>query len=135
MSSQVPSPANGVRSREVAEAPAPIVASTTDTTKADRTSWDPRPTARSVPDRRPVEASRSEDADRPLPDEREDMAIQLVRRISESQFVRFCAVGASGYAINLAAYTFLLAAGLHYLVAAAISFLIAAGSNYIWNRT
>lgn len=62
------------------------------------------------------------------------MPVRIVRRFLESQFVRFCAVGASGYAVNLAVYAALLAAGLHYLAAAAISFLVAAGSNYAWNR-
>jgi len=56
-------------------------------------------------------------------------------RVLQSQFVRFCAVGASGYAVNLAVYAALLALGLHYLAAAAISFLLAAASNYVWNRT
>jgi putative flippase GtrA len=51
-----------------------------------------------------------------------------------SQFVRFCVVGASGYAVNLAVYAALLAVGLHYLAAAAVSFLVAALSNYVWNR-
>jgi putative flippase GtrA len=60
---------------------------------------------------------------------------QFIRRLLESQFVRFCLVGASGYAVNLAVYAALLAAGLHYLAAAAVSFLVAAGSNYAWNRT
>lgn len=59
----------------------------------------------------------------------------LTRRLVESQFVRFCAVGASGYLVNLAVYAALLAAGLHYLAAAAIAFVVAAGSNYLWNRT
>jgi dolichol-phosphate mannosyltransferase len=58
----------------------------------------------------------------------------VTSRVLESQFLRFCAVGASGYAVNLAVYTVLLAAGLHYLGAAAISFLAAAASNYAWNR-
>lgn len=58
----------------------------------------------------------------------------VLRRLLESEFARFCAVGASGYAVNLAVYAALLALGLHYLGAAAISFLIAAGSNYVWNR-
>jgi putative flippase GtrA len=58
-----------------------------------------------------------------------------VRGLTENQFARFCVVGASGYAVNLAVYAALLAAGLHYLAAAAISFLVAAGSNYAWNRT
>lgn len=59
----------------------------------------------------------------------------ITRRLAESQFVRFCAVGASGYVVNLAVYAALLAVGLHYLVAAAIAFIVAAGSNYVWNRT
>jgi putative flippase GtrA len=63
------------------------------------------------------------------------VAIRATRRLLENQFVRFCAVGASGYAINLAVYAALLAAGLHYLAAAAVAFLVAAASNYLWNRT
>ena len=62
------------------------------------------------------------------------MPIRIVRRLLENQFLRFCAVGASGYAVNLAVYAALLAAGLQYLAAAAISFLVAAASNYVWNR-
>jgi putative flippase GtrA len=64
-----------------------------------------------------------------------EVAIRATRRLLENQFVRFCAVGASGYAINLAVYAALLVAGLHYLAAAAIAFLVAAASNYLWNRT
>jgi dolichol-phosphate mannosyltransferase len=60
--------------------------------------------------------------------------IRIIRRLFESQFLRFCLVGASGYAVNLAVYAGLLAAGLHYLAAAAVSFLVAAVSNYAWNR-
>jgi putative flippase GtrA len=56
------------------------------------------------------------------------------RLLERSQFLRFCAVGASGFAVNLAVYAALLAAGLHYLAAAAIAFLVAATSNYAWNR-
>jgi putative flippase GtrA len=52
----------------------------------------------------------------------------------ESQFLRFCAVGASGYAVNLAVFAALLEAGVHYLAAAAGSFVVAAASNYVWNR-
>jgi dolichol-phosphate mannosyltransferase len=62
------------------------------------------------------------------------MESRSTRRLLESQFARFCAVGASGYAVNLAVYAALLAAGAHYLVAAAIAFLVAATSNYVWNR-
>jgi dolichol-phosphate mannosyltransferase len=63
------------------------------------------------------------------------MAIRAVRRLLENQFVRFCAVGASGYAVNLAVYAALLEVGMHYLAAAAIAFLVAAASNYLCNRT
>jgi dolichol-phosphate mannosyltransferase len=63
------------------------------------------------------------------------MAIRATRRLFESQFLRFCLVGASGYAVNLAVYATLLDAGLHYLAAAAVAFLVAAISNYVWNRT
>jgi dolichol-phosphate mannosyltransferase len=61
--------------------------------------------------------------------------IRASRRLLENQFVRFCAVGASGYAVNLAVYATLLELGVHYLASAAIAFLVAAGSNYVWNRT
>jgi putative flippase GtrA len=51
------------------------------------------------------------------------------------QLAKFCAVGASGYAVNLAVYSVLLrAAGVHYLLAAVCSFLVAVTSNYTWNR-
>jgi putative flippase GtrA len=63
------------------------------------------------------------------------MAQRVTRRLLESQFLRFCTVGASGYAVNLAVYAALLDAGLHYLAAAAVAFLVAAISNYAWNRT
>jgi putative flippase GtrA len=51
------------------------------------------------------------------------------------QLAKFCAVGASGYAVNLAVYAVLLKwAGLHYLGAAFCSFLVAVANNYWWNR-
>ena len=59
----------------------------------------------------------------------------LRRRQNWLQLARFCAVGASGYVVNLAVYTLLLrGAGLHYLLAATGSFLVAVTSNYTWNR-
>ncbi len=51
-----------------------------------------------------------------------------------TQLGKFCAVGAIGYAINLAVYAVLIHEGLHYLAAATCSFLVAVTSNYIWNR-
>jgi dolichol-phosphate mannosyltransferase len=50
------------------------------------------------------------------------------------QLGKFAVVGAVGYAINLAVYTALVNAGLHYLAAAVCSFLVAVTSNYTWNR-
>ena len=50
------------------------------------------------------------------------------------QLAKFCVVGAIGYVINLAVYTALLEAGLHYLVAATCSFLVAVTNNYFLNR-
>jgi len=51
------------------------------------------------------------------------------------QLAKFSAVGASGYAINLAVYTALLrGADLHYAAAATCSFLVAVTNNYTWNR-
>jgi putative flippase GtrA len=51
------------------------------------------------------------------------------------QLAKFCAVGASGYVVNLAVYTLLLkGAGFHYLGAAVGSFLVAVTNNYWWNR-
>ncbi|HEY2935198.1 MAG TPA: GtrA family protein [Gaiellaceae bacterium] len=51
------------------------------------------------------------------------------------QLAKFCAVGASGYAINLGVYSLLLNwANLHYVAAATGSFLVAASSNYTLNR-
>jgi putative flippase GtrA len=51
------------------------------------------------------------------------------------QLGKFCAVGASGYAINLVVYALLLNwANLHYLAAAFFSFIVAVANNYWWNR-
>ncbi len=59
-------------------------------------------------------------------------AAALRRRHNWVQLVKFGVVGASGYAINLAVFSALLAWGAH--VAAAISFVVSAASNYWWNR-
>ncbi len=51
------------------------------------------------------------------------------------QLAKFCAVGASGYVVNLVVFTLLVhGLGLHYLVAATCSFLVAVTNNYAWNR-
>ena len=59
----------------------------------------------------------------------------LGRRHNWFQLAKFCAVGASGYLVNLAVYALLLrGADLHYLLAATGSFLVAVTNNYTWNR-
>src|SRR6266487_424843 len=51
------------------------------------------------------------------------------------QLAKFSAVGASGYAVNLAVYTALLkGADFHYALAATCSFVVAVTNNYTWNR-
>jgi putative flippase GtrA len=69
----------------------------------------------------------------PVPRGRVDAALR--RRANWEQLVKFCVVGASGYAVNLAVYTLLLrGADLHYALAAVGSFLVAVTNNYWWNR-
>ena len=59
----------------------------------------------------------------------------LTARHNWVQLGKFCAVGASGYGVNLAVYTILLRwAGLHYLAAAVCSFAVAVTNNYLLNR-
>jgi len=51
------------------------------------------------------------------------------------QLIRFAAVGASGYVVNLATYTLCLhVAGLHYLAAGTVAFVVAVTNNFVWNR-
>jgi putative flippase GtrA len=50
------------------------------------------------------------------------------------QLAKFCIVGTSGYAVNLAVYAALVSSGRHYSLAAACSFLVAVTNNYTWNR-
>jgi putative flippase GtrA len=58
----------------------------------------------------------------------------LRARHNWEQLVKFCAVGAVGYGINLAVYAGLLHAGFHFLAAATCSFVVAVSNNYLWNR-
>jgi dolichol-phosphate mannosyltransferase len=51
------------------------------------------------------------------------------------QLAKFCAVGATGYVVNLGVYTLLVKGfGVHFLGAAVLSFLVAVTNNYAWNR-
>lgn len=59
----------------------------------------------------------------------------LGRRSNWEQLGKFCAVGATGYVVNLAVYSALLEwVGLHYIPAAMGSFLAAVANNYTLNR-
>ncbi len=59
----------------------------------------------------------------------------LRQRHNWEQLAKFCVVGASGYAVNLAVYSLLLNwANLAYWLAATGSFLVAVTNNYLWNR-
>ena len=63
------------------------------------------------------------------------MSAALRRRGNWEQLVKFCVVGASGYAVNLAVYSLLvLGLDVHYVPAAICSFLVAVTNNYTWNR-
>jgi putative flippase GtrA len=70
----------------------------------------------------------------PTPSVRVRVAAALRSERNWTQLGKFCAVGAIGYAVNLAVYASVLHAGVHYLVAATCSFLVAVTSNYTWNR-
>jgi putative flippase GtrA len=51
------------------------------------------------------------------------------------QLVKFCAVGASGYAVNLAVfYVCVEVLDLHHLVGATVAFVVAVTNNFWWNR-
>jgi len=51
------------------------------------------------------------------------------------QLVKFCVVGASGYAVNLTVFALAVhALGLHYLAAATVAFVCALTNNFFWNR-
>ena len=59
----------------------------------------------------------------------------LRKRKNWEQLLKFCAVGASGYLVNLGVYAALLTGtGVHYTMAAFGSFLVAVANNYTWNR-
>ena len=62
--------------------------------------------------------------------------LALRRQANWVQLAKFCLVGGSGYIVNLAVYSALVAgAGVHYVLAAICSFLVAVANNYTWNRS
>src|ERR671915_1224381 len=51
------------------------------------------------------------------------------------QLVKFCAVGASGYVVNLCVFAICFEAlGLHHLLSATVAFAVAVTNNFWWNR-
>jgi putative flippase GtrA len=51
------------------------------------------------------------------------------------QLAKFCAVGGSGYVVNIAVFATAVEIGdLHHLVAATLAFLVAVTNNFWWNR-
>jgi len=58
----------------------------------------------------------------------------LRRRHNWLQLVRFGLVGASGYVVNIAVFSALLAVGMHYRGAATGAWIVAVLNNFWWNR-
>ena len=51
------------------------------------------------------------------------------------QLLKFCAVGASGYVVNLSVFAFCVAVlDVHHLIAATTAFVVAVSNNFWWNR-
>ena len=51
------------------------------------------------------------------------------------QLVKFCAVGGSGYVVNLCVFALCVEViGLHHLVGATVAFVVAVMNNFWWNR-
>ncbi len=51
------------------------------------------------------------------------------------QLLKFCAVGASGYVVNLCVFAVCVELlGLHHLAAATVAFVVAVTNNFWWNR-
>ncbi|HKG37854.1 MAG TPA: GtrA family protein [Conexibacter sp.] len=76
-------------------------------------------------------------------DEASAVALPLHRRVRHGmrhpanwlQLVRFAAVGASGYVVNLAVFTAAVHfAGIDYRVAPVLAFLAGVANNFWWNR-
>jgi putative flippase GtrA len=57
------------------------------------------------------------------------------RRHNWVQLVKFCAVGGSGYVVNLVVFSLSVALlDLHHLLAATAAFIVAVTNNFWWNR-
>jgi putative flippase GtrA len=62
-------------------------------------------------------------------------AIRALRNPAHwAQLLRFCAVGGSGYVVNLAVFYAFTQAGTGHRGAAVAAFLVAVTNNFVWNR-
>lgn len=69
------------------------------------------------------------------PSARTRVGAGLRRGANWLQLVRFAAVGASGYVVNLALFSVLVhVAAIDYRIAATAAFLVALTNNFVWNR-
>jgi len=51
------------------------------------------------------------------------------------QLIKFCAVGGSGYVVNLCVFALCVEVlGLHHLIGATVAFVVAVMNNFWWNR-
>jgi dolichol-phosphate mannosyltransferase len=76
-----------------------------------------------------------EQAARPTPAIHTRVRHGLRRPHNWVQLVKFCAVGASGYIVNLTVFAIVVElVGLHHLVGATLAFLVAVTNNFWWNR-
>ena len=74
-------------------------------------------------------------ADSPRRGRRTRVRAALRKPANWLQLVRFGAVGASGYVVNLAVFTLAVhGAGFAYYVAATLAFIVALANNFAWNR-
>jgi putative flippase GtrA len=74
-------------------------------------------------------------AEAPRPRKRTRVRMALRHPANWLQLIRFGAVGASGYIVNLAVFTAAVhGAGFDYLVAAVLAFVVALANNFVWNR-
>jgi dolichol-phosphate mannosyltransferase len=79
--------------------------------------------------------ARSSELTQPQEGFRAQAGAALRRPANWLQLMKFCLVGASGYAVNLGVYAALVeGAGVPYLGAAVCSFAVAVANNYTWNR-
>jgi dolichol-phosphate mannosyltransferase len=59
----------------------------------------------------------------------------LTRPHNWVQLLKFCAVGASGYVVNLSVFALCVEVlNLHHLIAATLAFVVAVTNNFWWNR-